>query len=137
MLCLVLCVSLVLAPMGRVHAHVSSKEHGLISVHGGNDHAWTYHDHDHVVIADALVGDHAAHHHEAGCHTIDLSPDALKPNLVDAKSVSATAMLCVAMLLLPAFADTDTILKPLRTRIQPPSPYPHALPQLRGPPRSI
>lgn len=142
MLCLVLCVSLVLTPMSRVHAHVSSENQGMVSVHGGHDHGWTDHDHghDHSAADNVPIDGHAddlGHDHEPSSHAIDLNPDAVKPSPVGAKSVVLLAMLCVTVLSIPQLADVGTIRAPPRTRTRPPSPYPHALPLLRGPPLSI
>lgn len=141
MLCLVLSVSLVLTPMSRVHAHVSSEHRGLISVHGGHDHPLTDHGHDHSAPEDALMDDHhdheLGHDHESGSHAIDLNPDAVKPNAASAKSLVSMAILCVTVFSIPHVADIGAIRAPPRIRTRPPSPYPHALPLLRGPPSSI
>jgi hypothetical protein len=136
-LCLLVCVNLVVAPLSHVHAHVSGEEHDHVSVHGGHDHAFTYDhhvDHDHAPSVDHL--DHADDQ-ESGSRAIDLSgADAVKPN-IGVKSLVWIAVLCVILFAIPSFPVLRAIRPPPRNRALPLSPYPHALPLLRGPPRSI
>lgn len=135
-LCLLVCVNLVVAPMSQVHAHISGEEHNRISVHGGHDHALAYegHDHDHAPSAGHL--DHADDH-ESGSRAIDLSgADVVKPN-TGLKSLVWIAVLCVILFAFPTLPVLRAIRPPARNRSLPLSPYPHALPLLRGPPRFI
>lgn len=133
MLCLVVSVSLVLAPLSHAHAHVTDAEHQHINVHGGHDH-----------VLDVVLGEHHdwdfdAHDHGAtGVSVVlDLAPDLAKPNAGAAKFLQWIAILCVSVLALFALSPLRTAHPPPRTRARPPSPYPHALPLLRGPPHSL
>lgn len=131
MLCLFVCVSLMLAPLSHAHAHVTDTEHQHINVHGGHDHVPgvtpDQHHHDRDVDADA-TGAQAV---------LDLAPDLAQPNPGAGKFLPWVAILCVTLLALFAIGSTRAAHPPPRTRARPPSPYPHASPQLRGPPRSI
>lgn len=138
MLCLVVCVSLVLAPLSHAHAHVTGSEHEHINVHGGHDHLPG-------VIADQHHGDQhddgttdASYHHTAGAQVVvDLAPDLDESNAGVGKFLQWMAILCVTVLMLFALVPIRTARPPPRNRARPPSPYPHALPLLRGPPHSI
>lgn len=73
-LCLLVGVSFVLAPLGRVHAHVTDTEqqHDHVSVHGGHDHG----------IADDHHEEHEQHngalhdHQDSGAQVLDMQLDA-------------------------------------------------------------
>jgi hypothetical protein len=137
MLCLLLSVSLLLAPLSHAHAHVTAEEH--IAVHGGHDHSFSLvepgehhgddHSHDH---ADDPASDHDA----TGSHVLELAPDLAKPN-AGAKFLQWIAILVISVFALLTLVPMRTAQPPPRIRARPPSPYPHALPLLRGPPHSI
>jgi hypothetical protein len=134
MLCLLVSVSLMLAPLSHAHAHVTDTEHEHISVHGGHDHlvgiTLDRHHNDHGV----TIEDHDA----TGAQTVvDLAPDLSKPNTGAGKFLQWVAILCIAVFALFTLTPIRTAHPPPRTRARPPSPYPHALPLLRGPPHSI
>jgi hypothetical protein len=134
MLCLVACVSFLLAPLSHAHAHITGGEHQHIDVHGGHDHVpgVTPDQHHHDQHAD--TSDHDATGEQA---VMDLAPDLAKPNPGAGKFLPWIAILCVTVLALFVLSPTRTAHPPPRSRARPPSPYPHALPLLRGPPRSI
>lgn len=139
-LCLLLCTSLVAAPLSQVHAHVSGEDHDHVSVHGGHSHALTYDAHGAHEHAPSDEGhtdhplDHAADH-ESSSHAIDLSAEAVKPP-AGVKVLVWTAVFCAMLLAIPALMASSTMRPPPRTRARAPSPYPHPLPLLRGPPRT-
>lgn len=134
MFCFVVCVSFLLAPLSHAHAHITDGEHQHIDVHGGHDHmprvAPDQHHHDQDV---------DAHGHDATDEQIvkDLAPDLAKPNFSAGKILQWVAVLCVTILALVILSPIRAAHPPPRTRARPPSPYPHALPLLRGPPHSI
>jgi hypothetical protein len=143
---LLVCASLVVAPLSQVHAHVSGDDHDdHISVHAGHIHVLPDAHHgarDHALSFDDYADDHAGDthdhsaDHDSGSHPIDLSADAVKPSF-GVKSLVWIAVLCVMLLAIPALAASTAIRPPPRTRTLPNSSYPHALPLLRGPPHSI
>jgi hypothetical protein len=131
MFCLLVSVSLMLAPLSHAHAHVTDTEHQHINVHGGQDHVLG-------VTPDQHHHDRDVDHDATGAQTVlDLAPDLAKPNAGSGKFLQWVAILCVTLLALFAIGPIRTAHPPPRTRARPPSPYPHALPLLRGPPRSI
>lgn len=136
-LCLVLSVSFLVAPQGRVHAHVTATEHEHqhVSIHGGHDHGIVVQHHDeHGHDYDAA----APHDHDdSGARVLDLQPDVSQRGSGD---FDLLQWMAVAFVLICVFFKRVPLrlkLPPPRIRARPPSPYPHALPLLRGPPRSI
>ncbi len=132
-ICTLFSLGLLLGPMTTLHAHVSDHEHEheheQVSVHGGHTHYLVV-DHDHL---QALADDHDEH---ASDHVIDLQLDSTQGGSSQPWVKWLVLMVAVALLILPAQLLTG--LRPLtRFRSRPPSPYPHPLPLLRGPPRSI
>jgi hypothetical protein len=131
MFCLLVSVSLMLAPLSHAHAHVTDTEHQHIKVHGGHDHVLgvtpDQHHHDHDVDPDATGAQ----------PVVDLAPDLANPNAGGGKFLQWAAILCVTLLGLFAIVSIRRAHPPPRTRARPPSPYPHASPLLRGPPHSI
>jgi len=132
-LCLFLIVSVVLAPLGRVHAHVTGDEHTHVSIHGGHDHTAVQghgHSHDHG----GLAADD--NQQNSGEYVVEMQPDLTQRNSNARDELQWLALVLVVAFLL--FESRTIRLKPVRRRrTRPRSLYPHALPLLRGPPRFI
>src|SRR5688572_22564009 len=103
-LCLLACVSFLLAPLSHAHAHITGEEHQHIDVHGGHDHVPgalpDQHHHDH----DAQADDHddVADKHDV----VDLAPDLAKPNSGAAKFLPWIAILCATLMAVFAVRPT-------------------------------
>jgi hypothetical protein len=137
LVCLLLSVSFVLAPLGHVHAHVTEAAHEHVNVHGGHDHG-VINLHDHHDEHDQDHDRDAAHDHDgSSTRVIDMQLDLSQRNSDQFDLVQWLAVAFVIALVLFQRLPIRVKLPPPRTRTRPPSPYPHALPLLRGPPRSI
>jgi hypothetical protein len=139
---LLVSVSFVLAPLSHVHAHVTGDAHTHVNVHGGHDHGISADHDDHH----ATVGDHdggeshnrESHDHDRpSTHVLDMQPDASPRNSDQFDFIQWIAIAFVVSLVLFERMPVRLRLPPPRIRARPPSPYPHALPLLRGPPTSI
>lgn len=131
-LCVMLSVSFVLAPLGRVHAHVAGDHH--VNVHGGHTHDAGGR-HDHADEAHSHDGG-PAHTHESSGTVIDLEPDRSQGSQQVWKPLYWIAAFFVVVLTVLELRQVGSFRRPPRARTRPPSPYPHALPLLRGPPLS-
>lgn len=140
-LCVMLSLSVVLTPLSHAHAHVSGgHDHEHVNVHSGHSHDAVQslgdshdHDHDH---------DHDEHSSQADKHSdagkvVDLQPDMSQTTSQLFKSMQWIAILLVVALVVFQLQPLQLIPRPPRIRTRPPSPYPFAIPLLRGPPVSI
>jgi hypothetical protein len=138
-ICLLVSVSFVLAPLGNVHAHVTSDEHEHVNVHSGHAHSLaSAHEHEHEHEHERDDGHRDLHDHEGSTtRVLDMQPD-VSPRKAD--QFDLVQWLAVAFFVALVILQRVPIrlkLPPPRIRARPPSPYPHAWPLLRGPPRSI
>lgn len=129
-LCVMLSLSSVLLPLNRLHAHVSDQEHRhQVNVHGGHSHdGGAGHTHEH---------DGSVHSHEATGTVVDLKPDLSQGSSQAWKPLHWIAVLFAVAVIIFELRPICLTPRPPRTRTRPPSPYPFALPLLRGPPISI
>lgn len=122
-----------LMPLSQVHAHISGPSDQHVDVHGGHSHDVG---HGHDGAAEEHDGSDVDKHDGAST-VVSLKPDFSQGGLQLWKAIqwiAATFAIAIIVLELPAI---PLIPRPPRTRTRPPSPYPHALPLLRGPPVSI
>jgi hypothetical protein len=121
LLCVMLSVSFVLGPLSRMHAHVADEPFQQADVHGG-------HSHD---------GDANVPEHDANGTVVSLQSDSSQGAFQAWKPMHWISVLFVFAVMVLALRLLASIPRPSRKRTRPPSPYPHALPLLRGPPVSI
>lgn len=135
LLCVMLSVSVVLVTLSRMHAHVSGEGHEHVNVHGGHSHDVGHgHSHD----GDAHEHDSGrAHKHDNSGTVVNLKPDLLQGSFHAWKPIPWVAVQFVIAFVVLELRPVRLIPRPSRIRTRPPSPYPHVLPLLRGPPLSI
>ena len=142
-LCVMLSISFVLSPLSRLHAHVAGPDE-QVNVHGGHSHDVGHghsHSHDggghsHDGVAHEH-GDASVHEHEDTGTVVSLKADQSQGGFQTWKPMHWISVLFVITLLVLAPQLISSIPRPPRSRTRPPSPYPHGLPLLRGPPVSI
>lgn len=133
LLCVLLSVSSALAPVSRVHAHVTGEQH--VNVHSGHSHDAAYghghHDEEHSHDSGP------AHSDKTTGTVVDLDSDRSQGGFQVWKPIHWIVAFVVAALAGVGLRQVSSATRPPRTRTRPPSPYPHAIPLLRGPPLSI